>query len=66
MASFEFTDRDFKARRLVLEIDNEFNIFSVAIRDRDGSNYMSAIIPLDDLREKGLFIKETVQVKETN
>ena len=66
MASFEFTDRDFKERRIVLEIDHEFNIFSVAIRDRDGSNYMSAIIPLDDLREKGLFIKETVQVKETN
>ena len=66
MASFEFTDRDFKERRIVLEIAHEFNIFSVAIRDRDGSNYMSAIIPLDDLREKGLFIKETVQVKETN
>ena len=64
--AFEFTDRDFKERRIVLEIDHEFNIFSVAIRDRDGSNYMSAIIPLDDLREKGLFIKETVQVKETN
>ena len=66
MASFEFTDRDYKERKVVLEIDHEFNIFSVAIYNKNGTDYMSGIIPLDDLREKGLFIKETVRVKEAN
>ena len=49
-----------------MEVDHEFNIFSIAIYEFGGKEYTSGIIPLDDLREKGLFIKETVRVKETN
>jgi hypothetical protein len=66
MASFEFTDRDYSERKILLEIDHEFNIFSIAIYEFGGKDYTSGIIPLDDLREKGLFIKETVRVKEAN
>ena len=66
MASFEFTDRDYSERKILLEIDHEFNIFSIAIYEFGGKDYTSGIIPLVNLRDSGLFIKEIVRVKETN
>jgi len=59
MASFEFTDRDYKERKIILEIDHESNVFGVVIRDTRKQNgvydmeYMSGIVPLDDLRVMG-------------
>ena len=59
MASFEFTDRDYKERKIILEVDHESNVFGVVIRDTRKQNgiydmeYMSGIVPLDDLRVMG-------------
>ena len=54
----------------MLEIDHEVGTFGIAIRNKgeDGESfdYMNAIIPLDKMRESGLFIKEIVRVKEVN
>ncbi len=69
MASFEFTDRDYKERKIILEVDYESSVFGVVIRDTRKQNgiydmeYMSGIVPLGDLREMGgvlgnLFISE--------
>jgi len=72
MASFEFTDRDYKERKIILEVDYESNVFGVVIRDRDGSNYMCGIVPLDNsiLRDMSEYLsvalKEMDRVKETN
>jgi len=64
MASFEFTDRDYKERKIILEVDHESNVFGVVIRDTRKQNgvhdmeYMSGIVPLDNsiLREMCLRI----------
>ena len=70
MVAFNFTDRDYKERKVVLEIAHEVGTFGIAIRNKgeDGESfdYMNAIIPLDKMRESGLFIKEIVRVKEVN
>ena len=66
MASFEFTDRDYSERKILLEIDHEFNIFSISIYEFGGKDYTSGIIPLEKMRESGLFIKEIVRVKESS
>ena len=68
MASFEFTDRDYKERKIILEVDHESNVFGVVIRDTGKQNgvydmeYMSGIVPLDDLRVMGRILGNLKEV----
>ena len=68
MASFEFTDRDYKERKITLEVDPESNVFGVVIRDTRKQNgvhdmeYMSGIVPLDDLRVMGRILGNLKEV----
>ena len=78
MVSFEFTDRDYKERKIILEVDHEENVFGVVIRDTRKQNgvydmeYMSGIVPLGNsiLRDMSEYLsvalKEMDRVKETN
>ena len=64
--AFEFIDRDYKERKVVLEIDPEFDIFSVAIYKTGGRDYMSGIISLEEMRKQGLFIQATGTIDVSN
>ena len=70
MATFEFTDRDYKERKIILEVDHEENVFGVVIRDTRKQTgvydmeYMSGIVPLDNsiLRDMSEYL--SVALKE--